>query len=183
MKNVERTIKSDKIYQGKIINLRIDTVELPEQKYSKREIVEHPGAVAVIAVTQDNKIVMVRQYRKSVEEYLLEVPAGKLEMGEKPVECAKRELLEETGFKTNNIEYLFKFYTSPGFSNEIISLFIAKDLVADVAQPDEDEYIEIEKYGVDELLEKIYKEEIKDAKTIISILYVKNYLKINDLKG
>lgn len=177
MKNVERTIKSDKLYQGKIINLRIDTVELPDQKYSKREIVEHPGAVAVIPITEDDKIVMVKQYRKSVEEYLLEVPAGKLEIGEEPIECAKRELLEETGFKSNSIEYLFKFYTSPGFSNETISLFIAKDLVLDVAQPDEDEYIEIEKYEIDELLEMIYKEEIKDAKTIISILYIKNYLK------
>lgn len=176
MKNVERTIKSDKLYQGKIINLRVDTVELPDQKYSKREIVEHPGAVAVIAITDDNKIVMVKQYRKSVEEYLLEVPAGKLEISEEPIECAKRELLEETGFKSNNIEYLFKFFTSPGFSNETISLFVAKDLVLDVARPDEDEYIEIEKYEIDELLEKVYKEEIKDAKTIISILYIKNYL-------
>lgn len=176
MKNVERTIKSDKLYQGKIINLRIDTVELPDQKYSKREIVEHPGAVAVIAITDDNKIVMVKQYRKSVEEYLLEVPAGKLEIGEEPIDCAKRELLEETGFKSNNIEYLFKFYTSPGFSNETISLFIAKDLVLDVAKPDEDEYIEIEKYEIDDLLDKVYKEEIKDAKTIISVLYIKKYL-------
>lgn len=177
MKNVEQTIKSDKVYQGKIINLRIDTVELPDQKYSKREIIEHPGAVAVIPITEDNKIVMVKQFRKSVEEYLLEVPAGKLEIGEEPLECAKRELLEETGYKSNNLEYLFKFYTSPGFCNETISIFVAKDLVMDIAQPDEDEYIEIEKYEIDELIEKISKEEIKDAKTITSILYIKNFLK------
>ncbi|SHJ48506.1 NUDIX hydrolase [Paramaledivibacter caminithermalis] len=177
MKNIERTIKSDKLYQGKIINLRIDTVELPDQKYSKREIVEHPGAVAVIPITEDNKIVMVKQYRKSVEEYLLEVPAGKLEIGEEPLDCAKRELLEETGYKSDNLQYIFKFYTSPGFCNETISIFLAKDLIVDVAQPDEDEYIEIEKYDIDELIEKINKEEIKDAKTIISILYIKNYLK------
>lgn len=177
MKNVERTIKSDKVYQGKIINLRIDTVELPDQKYSKREIIEHPGAVAVVPITEDNKIVMVKQFRKSVEEYLLEVPAGKLEIGEEALECAKRELLEETGYKCNTLEYLFKFYTSPGFCNETISIFVAKDLVMDIAQPDEDEYIEIEKYEIDELIEKIGNEEIKDAKTITSILYAKNFLK------
>jgi len=176
MKNIERTIKSDKIYQGKIINLRIDTVELPEQKYSKREIVEHPGAVAVIPITEDNKVVMVRQYRKSVEEYLLEVPAGKLEIGEEPLDCAGRELLEETGYKSENIEYLFKIYTSPGFSNETISIFVAKDLITDVAQPDEDEYIEIEKYDIDELIKMISEDKIKDAKTISAILYIKNYL-------
>ncbi|SKC72410.1 NUDIX hydrolase [Maledivibacter halophilus] len=177
MKNVERTIKSDKVYQGKIINLRIDTVELPDQKYSKREIIEHPGAVAVVPIAEDNKIVMVKQFRKAVEDCLLEVPAGKLEIGEEPLDCAKRELLEETGYKSDNLEYLFKFYTSPGFCNEEISVFVAKDLIKDVAQPDEDEYIEIEKYGIDELVEKISKEEIKDAKTITCILYIKNLLK------
>lgn len=176
MKVVERTIKSDKIYQGKILNLRIDTVELPDQKYSKRELVEHSGAVAVIPITEDNKIVMVRQYRKSVEEYLLEVPAGKLEMGEEPLECAQRELLEETGYKSDNLEYLFKIFTSPGFSNEAISIFVAKNLVKDVAQPDEDEYIEIEEYEIDELMTMIKEEKIKDAKTISSILYMKNFL-------
>lgn len=176
MKNMETTIKSDKIYQGKIINLRVDTVELPDQKYSKREIVEHPGAVAVIPITEDNKIIMVKQYRKSVEQYLLEVPAGKLEIGEKPLECAKRELLEETGYESNNIKYLFKFFTSPGFSNESISIFVAKDLIKGIARPDEDEYIEIEKYDIDELIEMINEEKIKDAKTIISILYIRDYL-------
>lgn len=174
----ERTVKSDKIYQGKVINLRVDTVELPDKKYSKREIVEHPGAVAIIPITKDKKIIMVKQYRKSVEEVLLEVPAGKLEIGEEPIECASRELLEETGYKSNNIEYLFKFYTSPGFSNEVISIFIARDLQKDMAQPDEDEYIEIEEYSIDELINMIKDEKIKDAKTILSILSVKNLLSI-----
>ncbi|RKD27862.1 ADP-ribose pyrophosphatase [Caminicella sporogenes DSM 14501] len=172
----ERTIKSDKIYQGKIINLRVDTVELPDKKYSKREIVEHPGGVAILPITKDNKIIMVKQYRKSVEEKLLEIPAGKLEIGEEPKECAKRELLEETGYTSENIEYLFKFYTSPGFSNEVISLFIAKNLEKGEARPDEDEYIEIKEYEIEELLEMIKNGEIKDAKTIIAILYIKNSL-------
>lgn len=176
MKIVERTIKSDKLYQGKMINLRIDTVELPDQKYSKREIIEHPGAVAVIPITEDNEIVMVRQYRKSVEQYLLEVPAGKLEIGEEPLECAGRELLEETGYRSDNIEFLFKIFTSPGFSNEVINIFLAKDLIKDIAQPDEDEYIEVKKYGIDELVKMIEEGEILDAKTISAILYIKNRL-------
>ncbi|MCG8540097.1 MAG: NUDIX hydrolase [Clostridia bacterium] len=175
MKIVERTIKSDKLYQGKIINLRIDTVELPDQKYSKREIIEHPGAVAVIPITDDNKILMVKQYRKSVEEYLLEIPAGKLEIGEEPLECAARELLEETGYKSNNIKYLFEIFPSPGFSNESISIFIANDLIKDVAKPDEDEYIEVEEYEIGELINMIGQQKIKDAKTITSILYINNY--------
>ncbi len=176
MKNVERTIKSDKIYQGKIINLRIDTVELPDQKYSKREIVEHPGAVAVVPITEDNEIIMVKQYRKSVEEYLLEVPAGKLEIGEEPLECAGRELLEETGYRCEDIKYLFKIFTSPGFSNEVISIFLARNLIKDNPQPDEDEYIEIEKHSIDELTQMIDQEQIKDAKTITALLYIKSYL-------
>lgn len=174
MKNVERTIKSDKLYQGKMINLRIDTVELPDQKYSKREIIEHPGAVAVVPMTDDNKIVMVRQYRKSVEEYLIEVPAGKLEIGEEPLECAGRELVEETGYRSDNIEFLFKIFTSPGFSNEVINIFLAKNLIKDIAQPDEDEYIEIEKYEIHELVQMIDEGKILDAKTISAILFVKN---------
>ncbi|MDK2918916.1 MAG: ADP-ribose pyrophosphatase [Candidatus Petromonas sp.] len=174
----ERTIKTDKIYQGKIINLRVDTVELPDKKYSKREIVEHPGAVAIVPITNNNKIIMVKQYRKPVEETLLEVPAGKLEINEEPIECAKRELLEETGYKSEDLEYILSFYTSPGFSNESISIYTARNLVKDIAQPDEDEYIEIQEYEIDELIKMIQEGNIKDAKTIISILSVKNYAKL-----
>lgn len=180
MKNVERTIKSDKLYQGKMINLRIDTVELPDQKYSKREIIEHPGAVAVIPVTEENEIVMVRQYRKSVEQYLLEVPAGKLEIGEEPLECAGRELLEETGYKSDSIEFLFKIFTSPGFNTEVISIFLAKNLTKDVAQPDEDEYIEVKKYAIDDLVKMIEIGEILDAKTISAILFIKDRIKSSE---
>lgn len=171
---IETTIRSDKIYQGKIINLRVDTVELPDKKYSKREIVEHPGAVAIVPITEENKVIMVRQFRKSVEEVLLEIPAGKLEIGEEPLQCAKRELLEETGYKTEDLKFLFNFYTSPGFSNEVISLYIANNLVKDVAQPDEDEYIEIEEYDFHQLIEMIELGQIKDAKTIVGIMTANN---------
>ena len=92
----EKTMKSDKLYEGKLLNLRVDTVEIPDKKYSKREIVEHPGGVAVIPVTDDNSIILVRQYRKAVERFLLEVPAGKLELNEEPRETAVRELKVES---------------------------------------------------------------------------------------
>ncbi|HKL11930.1 MAG TPA: NUDIX hydrolase [Clostridia bacterium] len=171
--NVEKTIKSDKLYRGKIINLRIDTVELPNQKYSKREIIEHGGGVAIIAMI-DEKIVLVRQYRKAVEKSIYELPAGKLESVESPKECAEREFTEETGYASGNMKFLFSFYSSPGFSNELIHLFIAEDISFVGANPDEDEYIETVEIPFKDVLHMIKTGEIIDAKTIIGLLYVLN---------
>lgn len=170
----EKTIKTDRIYEGKMINLRVDTVMLPEEKQSKREIVEHPGAVAIIPITKNNKIVMIKQFRKPVEDYLLEVPAGKIDENEEPLSSAIRELKEETGYVARDMKFLLKFYTSPGFSNETIHLYIAKDLSLEEADPDEDEYIEMKEYDVDELIEKIHNGEIQDGKTIIAIMAAKD---------
>src|SRR5699024_2850455 len=125
----EKTMKSEKIYEGKIVNLRIDTVELPDKKYSKREIVEHPGAVGIIPLDDENSIILVKQFRKAVEKFLLEIPAGKLEVNEEPRETATRELKEETGIDSNKMEYLLEFHTSPGFSNEKVHLFLATELI------------------------------------------------------
>ena len=144
----EKTMKSDKLYEGKLLNLRVDTVELPNKKYSKREVVEHPGGVAVIPITEDNCIVLVKQYRKAVERFLLEIPAGKLELNEEPRQTAQRELKEETGFEARKLEYLLEFYTSPGFSNEKIYLFLASDLIEGETNPDAGEFVEVEKYKI-----------------------------------
>lgn len=176
MKYEEKTMKTEKIYEGKILNLRIDTVELPDKKYSKREIVEHPGAVAIIALTEENEIVLVKQYRKAIERELLEVPAGKLEIGEEPKETAIRELKEETGYTAKKIEYLLEFYTSPGFTNEKVYLFLADELIEGEAQPEKDEYIEVIKLKLDGLIELINKGEIIDSKTIVGAYIAKNYL-------
>ncbi len=170
---MEKTIKSDKLYRGKIINLRIDTVELPNQKYSKREIIEHGGGVAIIAI-KDGKIVLVKQYRKAVEESIYELPAGKLESAESPKECAEREFTEETGYESENMKSLFSFYSSPGFSNERIHLFIAENISFVGANPDEDEYIETVEIPFDDALRMIETGEIIDAKTIVGLLYVSN---------
>lgn len=170
----EKTLKSERIYEGKIINLRVDTVELPRQKYSKREIVEHSGAVGILGVTKENKIIFVRQFRKPVEEILLEIPAGKIEANENPESCALRELKEETGYSTTNIKKILEFYTTPGFSNEVLHIYLAEDLQEGVATPDEDEYIESVYLSLDEAVKKIIDGEIKDSKTIVAVLAYKN---------
>jgi len=171
--NIEKTVKTDKLYRGKIINLRIDTVELPNQKYSKREIIEHGGGVAIIAI-KEGKIVLVKQYRKAIEKSIYELPAGKLESTESPKECAIREFAEETGYESNKMKFLFNFYSSPGFSNELINLFIAEDISFVGANPDEDEYIEAVEIPFKDAFQMIKSGEIIDAKTIIGLLYVSN---------
>jgi ADP-ribose pyrophosphatase len=175
----EKTMKSEKIYEGKIINLRIDTVELPDKKYSKREIVEHPGAVGIVPITDDGCMILVKQYRKSVEKFLLEIPAGKIEVNEEPKETGLRELAEETGYKANKMEYLFEFYTSPGFSNEKIYLFLATDLEEGEVKPESDEYIKVEKYKIEELVDMVIRGEINDGKTIVAIFYAQKYINKN----
>ena len=112
----EKTISSDRIYTGKVISLRVDTVEIEKKGYQKREIVEHGGAVAIVALTDENEVILIKQFRKAIEDIIWEIPAGKLEIGENPKECAIRELKEETGYSADNIKLIHKFYSSPGFS-------------------------------------------------------------------
>ena len=169
----EKTLKSERIYEGKVLNLRVDTVELPDQKYSKREIVEHSGAVGVIGVNDEGKVILVKQYRKAVDDFLIEIPAGKMEPKEDPLECAKREFKEETGYTARDLHLLSEFYTSPGFSNEKIYLYEAVNLSKGSAEPDEDEYIEILEIPFDTAIKKISTGEIQDSKTIIAILMAK----------
>lgn len=173
----EKTMKSEKIYDGKMINLRIDTVELPDKKYSKREIVEHPGAVAVIAITEDNEILLVEQYRKAVDQVLLEIPAGKIEIDEEPNITAMRELEEETGYKAESVEYLLETYSSPGFTNERIYIFLAKNIekVSDKLGVD-GENLRIKKVKLDKLIKEIKRGQIMDSKTILALLYMNNIL-------
>lgn len=173
----EKTMRCERVYEGRIINVRVDTVELPDKKYSKREIVEHPGAVGIIPITPSKEIILVKQFRKPVEKVLLEIPAGKIEPEEDPYICAVRELEEETGFKTDNIKQILKFYTTPGFSNEIIYIFLAEDLKEGISNPDEDENIEFIKLSLDEALNKIKTGEIEDAKSIVGIL---SYLNLSN---
>ena len=171
----EKTISSEMIYQGSIINLRKDKVSLDGEKTSFREIVEHKGGVGIAAITKEGKMVLVKQYRKAAESALFEIPAGKLDkVGDDPISAARRELKEETGYKAENLTMLASFYTSVGFSNEMIYLFYASDLEPGEPCPDENENIQTFLFDIKELKEMIISGEICDAKTIIAILMVEN---------
>lgn len=172
----EKTISTERIYDGKMINLRVDTVELPNKKESKRETVEHPGAVAVIAINDENEILMIKQFRYAIQEIIWEIPAGKLEKGENPDDSAERELVEETGYKAKDIKQIARFYTTPGFTDEVMYLYIAKDLIYDKQNLDEDEFVIVEKIHINNAVEMIYQGRIIDSKTIIGILMAKDLI-------
>ncbi len=172
----EKTISSDRVYTGKTISLKVDTVEVPNRGYQKREIVEHNGAVGIVAITSENKVVLVRQYRKAVEKELWEIPAGKIEIGENPKECAIRELKEETGYSAENMKLIHKFYTSAGFSNQKIYIFLAENLIQGDRDLDEDEFLEVHEIDKDEVYNMIARNEIEDAKTSIGMLLIKELI-------
>lgn len=169
----EKTLSSEYIYKGRIIKLKKDEVLLPNGKTASREVAELVPAVAVLPITNDNKVIMVKQYRYAYKEDLCEIPAGKMEVGETPLEAANRELSEEINFKSNNIISLGQIYPAPGALNEVMHLFYAKNLIECKADLDEDEFIDIEYIDLDELVSKILKGEIKDAKTIAAVLKYK----------
>ncbi|TLS35669.1 NUDIX hydrolase [Pseudalkalibacillus caeni] len=171
----EKTLSTENIYDGKIINLRVEEVELPNGKTSKRELIKHPGAVAVIAVTSDQKVLMVQQYRKALEKTIVEIPAGKLEPGEDPMETAKRELAEETGYECENLRKIISFYTSPGFADELVHLYVAEGLEKTGDQhADEDEFLDVLEVSLDEMQEMVENQTIHDAKTAYAFLYLKS---------
>ena len=167
----EKTFSSSYVFRGKIISLRQDKVTLPDGRESIREIVEHPGAVVILALTNDDKMVMIRQFRKAADEVLWELPAGKVEPGENLKNCALRELEEETGYFSRKIKKLITFFSTPGFCNEKLTLFLAEDLEKRNKNEDADEFIEVELVNPNEALKLVQKNIIKDAKTIIGILY------------
>lgn len=171
----EKTIHSTEIFKGKVVSLKVDDVLLPNGKLSKREIIHHPGAVAIIPITNEGKIVLVEQYRKALERSIIEIPAGKLEPGEDPAVCARRELEEETGYGARELTYFQSFATSPGFANEIIHLYVAKDLykIEEKRELDEDEFVSIIEVTLEEAEEMVKNQQIYDAKTAFSVLWVK----------
>ena len=165
----ERTIHSERIYEGAILNLRRDQVTVKGGRTSWREIVEHNGGVAIAAITEAGKMVLVRQYRKTAEQAVLEMPAGKIEKGESAFQTAVRELKEETGYTAEHMERLMAFYSSIGYSTEIIHLYLATGLKPGEPLFDENEDLEAVEYTLGELLEMVGNGEIVDAKTIIAI--------------
>lgn len=164
----EPTIETKQIFQGRIISVQLDTVRLPNGETSTREIVRHPGAVAVLALLED-RLLVVEQYRKPLERMQVEIPAGKLEFGEDPQEAALRELEEETGYKARTIRHLRTFSTSPGFAEEVIHLYVADDLERSEAHLDEDEFLTCEAITLEQAERYMEEGRIYDAKTVLAV--------------
>lgn len=169
----EKTLESKEIYHGKIINLRLDQVELPNGQVTFREVVEHPGGAAIVAVTPENKVLFVRQFRKPCETELWEIPAGKLDPGEDPEITARRELEEETGYRAESIEKILSFYTSPGFADEVIHIYFSNQLVPSAQATDDDEFLSVHCFSWSEIEGMLANGEIQDAKTLAGLLLTK----------
>lgn len=166
----EEILTSEQMYQGKIINLRKDVVRLPNNNETLREIVEHPGGVGILPLDNDGMVYMVRQYRHGVREAVLEIPAGKLNYGEDALLCGKRELLEEIGASADEYIGLGVIYPTPAYCEEVLPVFLAKGLTFSKQKLDDDEFLEIEKIPLRELLNMALQNELKDAKTQIAVL-------------
>lgn len=167
---MEKTIKSEVIYNGKVVKLRKDEVLCSNNKTSIREIIDHSGGVATLAFL-NNQIILIKQFRYAYQEELYEIPAGKIEKGEKIELAGRRELEEETGYKANKYTYLGAIYPSCGYTNEIIHLYLANDLVQTKTHFDEDEDISTHLFSLEQVQDMINKGKIKDAKTIASIYF------------
>ena len=171
---------SRRIYTGRVLNLDIDTVRFPNGSTGELEIIRHPGAAAVLPFLSepsgdDPQIMLLKQYRYAAEEFLYEIPAGRLDAGEKPLDCAIRELKEETGCEAERIEHLYTFYTTPGFIDERIHAFMAVGLERGESQRETDEFITVETMTLSHALGLIEKGDIKDAKTALTILYAAGF--------
>jgi ADP-ribose pyrophosphatase len=166
----EELVSSRRVYDGRVVSLRVDRVRLPSGRVTEREIVEHGGAVGVVAVDEDGQVLLVRQFRSALGTMLLEIPAGTLDPDEDVRDCAFRELEEETGYSATHMEELYVFCSSPGFSNERIWLFLAAGLSRGAQRPETDEIIEVVKIPLDRALEMVATGEICDGKSILGLI-------------
>lgn len=176
----EEVLGTRRIYEGRVINLRVDQVRLSSGIEAKREIVEHPGAVAIVPVLEGGRVVLVRQYRSAVAEDLLEIPAGTLKKGEDPLVCAKRELIEETNYSAGRMEQFMFSWVAPGYSSEAMYYFLATDLAPCQGTQDEDEDVSVEIVELAEVLKLIQSGKIRDTKTIAGLLAA---LQLTEKKG
>lgn len=166
-----KRLKRELKFKGAIIDFYQDTMEIDGDHTATWDFINHKGAAAVVPITKDGKILMVRQYRNALDRYTLEIPAGALDAVDEPgIECASRELEEETGYKSNNLEWLITLRTTVAFCNEKIEVFVARDLIPSHQHLDEDEFIDLKEYTLDELKEKIFSGEIEDSKTVSALM-------------
>ncbi len=168
----EETLSSQRFFQGRILNLRVDTVQLPDGRQSTREIVEHRGAAAAVPLLDEERVVLVRQWRQPAQKVLLEIPAGVLEEGESPEDCMRRELAEEIGYRPGHLQLLFSVYLAPGYSEELIHIFVAEDLQPVDADADYDENLQVQILTLSDAVDRCLRGEIQDGKTIAGLLAV-----------
>jgi len=172
-----KIVASERLYAGRVLNLRIDNVEQPDGRLRKVEVVEHSGGVVVIAQPTPAEIVLVKQYRHPTGSELWEAPAGMIERGEPPIETAHRELIEETGYRAESLRYLWSIYTTPGFCTERIYFFVATGLTPGEAHPEEDEHFELRVFSLDEAWALVENDELRDAKTQIALAWARSRLR------
>lgn len=170
MELTEKTLSSKSVFDGRILHITLDEIELPDGKKSKREVVNHPGGVTVAALDEDNNLLFVRQFRYPYKEVVLELPAGKLEKGSTPLENGKRELMEETGAQGYSYISLGQLYPSPGYTSEIIHLYACKVKSQGSSNPDDGEFLNVEKIPLDKAVEMVLNNQIPDAKTQVAVL-------------
>lgn len=171
-----KLLKSNILFRGKVFDLKVDEIEYDAtSNRGRREVVVHPGGAVVVALTSENEIVMVKQFRYPFEEWVLELPAGKLDDAEDPKKCALRELAEETGFKAEKISKLGQIYTTPGFCDEVLHIYLAENLTSgETAREEGEEGMQVFEYTIDEIKEKIREGKIVDGKSISGIMMYLN---------
>ena len=165
-------MSSERVYSGKVLNLNRDTVVLPNGRTAQLEILRHPGASAVVPLTDHGTVMLIRQFRHAADGFIYEIPAGKLDLGEDPRDCAVRELEEEIGYRAGQLELLTSIFTAPGFTDEVIHIYRGTKLTKGRQQLDQDEVLEVVEWPVDEAMAKIRNGTIRDAKTIIGLQMV-----------
>jgi ADP-ribose pyrophosphatase len=169
----EKVLSSTMPYSGRAVKLRLDRVRLPSGRETSREIIEHPGSVGILPLLTGNRVLLIRQYRHAVGGTIWEIPAGTMEPGETPMECARRELEEETGYIAKSLKPFFECYAAPGYSMELMRVFLARGLKPTEQRPEEDEIISVEPMGSERAYRMIRSGQIRDAKTICALAYLK----------
>lgn len=175
----EITLNSNLKFNGKIIKVKLDKIQLPDGSTASREYVCHNGGAGILPISSEGKVALVKQFRYPYKEVIYEIPAGKIDLGETPFDTAKRELFEEVGGTSDNIASLGIVYPSPGYTNEKIYVFLAKDTIFGAQKLDEGEYLDVEYFDFDAVLQMVESNVIKDSKTIIAVLRAKSMI---DLK-